>query len=114
MMKETLKRKQNRLITALFTTGIANNAPKPTSSSATKTSTFCWIGSFNFFTMGNVNKPEPTNRITGNAKFSGYFSHSTFGKGRSQPPQKSVTATPEITKILAYRSEEHTSELQSP
>src|SRR5437870_1277403 len=100
-MHETFSKNQKSPITAWFTIGIKNSTPIATSSSATTTSTFCCIGSFNRLTSGSVSTPEPINSTTGTTTLIG-SSQPTFGNGRSQPPQKSVTATPDTTKILAY------------
>ena len=102
-MQETLNRNQNRPLMAWLITGTANSRRQSaSSSSAAPTRTFCWIGSFRRFTSGNVSTPEPANSTTGKTILSGMSSQPTLGNGRSQPPQKSVTATDETTKMLAY------------
>src|ERR1035437_6507538 len=107
MMVDTFSRNQNIGTTASFAAGMMNTAPTSTSASAHSTSTFRCIESFSFLTSVKVMAPEPTNSTTGNTTFRGTASQVTLGKGRSQPPQKSVTATEETTKMLAYSARKY-------
>src|SRR5919198_254270 len=52
-------------------------------------------------------KMAPIASSTGKPTFNGSSSQLTLGNGRSQPPQKSVTATPATTKMLAYSARKY-------
>src|SRR5580700_285651 len=102
MMVDTLKKNQNIPDTGALIAGITNTKESAISPRAAATRTFCCIGSRSFFTSLNVAKPDPRKTNAGKPVLRGVPSHATLGNGRSQPPQKSVTATEETTKMLAY------------
>src|ERR1035441_4256649 len=106
-MVDTLKRNQNIPDTGPLIAGTTKIPATNISRAAAPTSTFCCIGSRSFFTRVRVSRPDDKNRITGNPTLKAKPSHFTLGKGRSQPPQKSVTATEATTKILAYSARKY-------
>src|SRR5262249_38963156 len=68
------------------------------------------IGSTSRLTSGTLSAAEPRNRTTGTPKFIGNSSQAIFGNGRSQPPQNSVTATADTTKMLAYSARKYSAQ----
>ena len=64
------------------------------------------MGSFSFLSSTKRLAPDPINGRAGNIVFSGSSSQATFGKGRSHPPQNSVSAIDETTKMFAYSARE--------
>src|SRR5262245_23378614 len=93
---------QNSPIMAALIGGTRNGRPTAMHRIAAPIRVFCCTGSFSFLSSTKQLAPEPINNSAGNNVLSGNSVHGTFGKGRSQPPQKSVTATEDTTKMFAY------------
>src|SRR6266550_3087490 len=92
---------QNNPMMAELTGGIRNGIPTAMHRIAAPTSVFCCTGSLSFFSSTKQLKPDPINSRAGNIVLT-HSSQATLGNGRSHPPQNSVTATDDTTKMLAY------------
>src|SRR5512140_2038858 len=107
MNSPTLKKNQNGAEAALVTTGIRNSEPRKMSPRITTSRMYlCAVEGWRFSKKIDA-KPEPASTRNGTPALSGQSSHATFGNGRSQPPQNSVTATEATTKMLLYSARKY-------